>query len=210
MQRLLKLAVVLPILFAISQQLWKLIPINLLPSSMQVIINDDTGPAFVAAAILWLSGLLLWRIPLISSLISFLFDTNICLEGTWKGTLNYTWEGKKSKPAYLVIKQKNAFEISVWLLTDERISVSKNADVITENGMKRIIYNYGVEDASENKERNPLHTGYCCLDFNKRGSKKLLQGIYFTSRKTVGDMEFTQRKRKVITNYKLAESLFKK
>jgi hypothetical protein len=208
MQRLLKLAVYLPIIFAISQFLWELLPVALLPSPIHLVVNDATGPAFLMSAIIVISCLLLWRLPLIGSLVRFLFDTNICLEGTWEGTLHYTWEGEKTKPAYLVIKQANAFSINVWLLTDERTSVSRTASIIPYKGIYRLMYEYGVEDSPDNKRRNPLHTGFCVLDVHYNGKDKIIRGLYYTSRNTVGKMTFIQKKRIITMDYHLAEKIF--
>jgi hypothetical protein len=208
MQRLLKLTICLPIIFAISQYLWGLLPINCLPISIRLVVNDATGPAFLTAAIIWLSCLLLWRLPLLGCFVRFLFDSNVYLEGTWKGTLHYTYEGEKTKPAYLIIKQENAFSISVWLLTDERISVSRMASIIPYKGIYRLLYEYSVEDSPDNKERNPLHTGFCVLNIHSDRENNIVNGLYYTSRNTVGKMTFTQKKRKITMNYQLAEKLF--
>jgi hypothetical protein len=193
-------------MFAISQYLWKLLPINFLPTSIRLVVNDATGPSFLMAAIIWLSCQLLWRLPLLEYFVRFIFDTNIYLEGTWKGTLYYTREGEKAKTAYLIIKQANAFSISVWLLTDERTSVSRTASIISYEGIYRLMYEYSVEDSPDNKERNPLHTGFCVLNIHSK--KKNISGLYYTSRNTVGKMIFTQKKRKITTDYQLAEELF--
>jgi hypothetical protein len=208
MQRLLKLTICLPILFAISQYLWRLLPINFLPISIRLVVNDATGPVFLMTALIWLSCLFLWRLPLLGHFVRFLFGTNIYLEGSWKGTLYYTYEGEKTKPAYLIIKQVNAFSISVWLLTDERTSVSRTASIIPYEGIYRLMYEYSVEDSPDNKERNPLHTGFCVLNIHSNGKNKIINGLYYTSRNTIGKMTFTQKKWKITMDYQLAEELF--
>jgi hypothetical protein len=161
------------------------------------------------AAVVSFSCLLLWRVPLFCVVVRFLFGTNICIQGTWKGTLHYRYnDEEKSKTAYLTIKQEDAFSVTIWLLTDERTSISRTASIIPYYGIQRIIYEYGVEDSSENKEKNPLHTGFCVLDISSNGWKKKLNGMYYTSRYTVGKMEFSQRKQKAVMDYQLAEELF--
>jgi hypothetical protein len=208
MQRLSKLTIFLPIIFATSQYLWGLLPINFLPASIRLVVNDATGPSFLMAVFIWLSCLLFWRLPLLEHFVRFIFDTNVCLEGTWKGRLYYTWEGEKTKTAYLVIKQANAFSINVWLLTDERTSVSQTASIVPYKGIYRLMYEYGVEDSPDNKEKNPLHTGFCVLGIHSDGEKKIINGLYYTSRNTVGKMLFTQKEQKVTTDYQLAEKFF--
>jgi hypothetical protein len=65
-----------------------------------------------------------------------------------------------------------------------------------------------VEDSSKNKEKNPLHNGFCQLNFDLRDSPNVLQGIYYTSRKTVGEFDFTKRCKKVVMTYGEARKLF--
>jgi hypothetical protein len=196
-------------MFAISQYLWGVLPINLLPISILLVVNDLTGPSFLMTAFVWLSCLLFWRLPLLGRFVRFMFDTNVYFEGTWKGTLYYTREGERTKTAYLVIKQANAFSINVWLLTDERTSVSQTASIIPYKGIYRLMYEYSVEDSLDNKEKNPLHTGFCVLGIHSNGKNKIIKGLYYTSRNTVGEMSFSRKKKKIITDYQLAEELFK-
>jgi hypothetical protein len=147
-------------------------------------------------------------LPLLGHFVRLIFDTNVYFEGTWKGTLYYTWEGERTKTAYIAIKQVNAFSINVWLLTDERTSVSQTASIIPYKGIYRLMYEYSVEDSPDNKEKNPLHTGFCVLGIHSNGKKKIINGLYYTSRNTVGKMLFAQKKQKIITDYQSAEKLF--
>jgi hypothetical protein len=207
---MLRLAGFFPILFAVVQFLWEKIPIDIIPNQIQVVVNDLTGPVLLMTVIVTTSCLLFWRIPGICIVVRFLFGANIYIQGTWKGILYYRYNGEeKSKTAYLVIKQEDAFSVTVWLLTDERTSISKTVSIIPYNGIQRITYEYGVEDSTENKENNPLHTGFCVLDICLLNRKKKLSGIYYTSRYTVGRMEFDKKNRKTVMNYQLAERLFK-
>jgi hypothetical protein len=68
--------------------------------------------------------------------------------------------------------------------------------------------NYRIEDSSENKIENPLHTGFCVFDICLSGKQMILTGIYYTSRKTTGKIEITQRNKNAVTNYQFAERLF--
>ena len=205
MQKILKLAIVMPICFALCQFFWQVLPLDKLPDNIHLILNDATGPAFLLSAFIGLSCVFLWKIPIINKIIHLLFDTNIYLEGAWKGVLDYTWKGeKRSKDAYLVIKQPNAFALHVWLVTDERISVSKSAYIDNYNGTYQLSYEYSTEDSSDNKIINPLHSGFCTLTLNN----KIINGCYYTSRKTAGKMIFSFRNKSTVTNYSLLTKLF--
>jgi len=207
MQKILKLAIVMPICFALCQFFWQVLPLDKLPDNIHLILNDATGPAFLLSAFIGLSCVFLWKIPIIDKIIHLLFDTNIYLEGAWKGVLDYTWKGeKRSKDAYLVIKQPNAFALHVWLVTDERISVSKSAYIDNYNGTYQLTYEYSTEDSSDNKIINPLHSGFCTLTLNN----KIINGCYYTSRKTAGRMTFSFRNKSTAINYSLLTKLFNK
>ena len=211
MKKLIKLAVFFPVLFAFSQFFWKIFPEINLPEHVKSVLYDIAGPVLLMAVIIYFSCIWLWRTSVFNKLFSFFFGINCYIQGTWKGELSYHYEGKKkTKPAYLVIKQEDIFSVTVWLLTDERTSVSKTASIIPYNGIHRLMYEYGVEDSSENKIKNPLHTGFCVLNIFSSGIKRIINGLYYTSRNTTGNMEFTQRNRRTVMNYQLAEDLFGK
>ena len=57
-----------------------------------------------------------------------------------------------------------------------------------------------------NKEKNPSHEGFCQLDINE--ALTILQGIYYTSRKTFRELFFFKRNRKIAVNYEEAQKLF--
>jgi hypothetical protein len=210
MQKTLKLALVFPVLFAVCQFVWGKIPMTIFPQQIRTVLTDLTGPSFLMAVIIFSACTLLWRISLIKVVIQFLFDTNICIQGIWKGTLYYEYKGEqKSKPVYLCIKQRDAFSVAVWFLTDERISISKHASIILYKRCFQLLYEYDVEDSSVNKIKNPLHTGFCVFNICSNGKQMVLTGNYYTSRKTAGKMDFSQRNKNVVTNYQFAESLFR-
>jgi len=208
MQKILSLSVLFPILFVILQFLWGEIPKDRLPEQIVSILNDVLGPMFLMALVINITCFWLWKVPRFNLFIEYFFRTNIYIQGTWKGSLHYNYEGEKSKIVYLVIHQRNIFSLTVSLLTDERISISRTASIISKGGIRRLIYEYGTEDSSENKDKNPLHTGFCALNISSSGSKKILSGLYYTSRNTTGKIELTQRNKKTVTNYQLAEELF--
>jgi len=208
MQKILPLSGLFPILFVVLQFLWGEIPKDHFPEQIISILNDALGPVFLMILVINITCFWLWKIPGFNLFMESFFGTNIYIQGTWKGLLHYNYEGKKSKTAYLVIHQRNIFSLAVSLLTDERISTSRTASIISEGGIRRLIYEYGTEDSSENKDKNPLHTGFCALNISSNGSKKILSGLYYTSRNTTGKIELTQRNKKIVTNYQLAEELF--
>jgi hypothetical protein len=174
-----------------------------------MLVEDFFGPAFFITLIILISINVLWQIPKIDRIIQFLFGTKPNIHGTWQGRLSYEFEGRKlEKIVYLVIKQTSGYSIDIGLLTNERTSSSTFAEIESYKGGQRIYYTYEVEDSSKNKERNPLHNGFCQLNFDLKNSPNAFHGIYYTSRKTVGDFDFTKRCKKVVMNYREAKKLF--
>ena len=73
MQKILKLAIVMPICFALCQFFWQVLPLDKLPDNIHLILNDATGPAFLLSAFIGLSCVFLWKIPIIDKIIHLLF-----------------------------------------------------------------------------------------------------------------------------------------
>jgi hypothetical protein len=195
-----------PILYIIAKLLWGFIPFDIFNEILMITLNDLLGPLALMVVILLLCVYILWRIPGFGFSINFLFGTKPRVYGTWQGKLSYEYEGKKQeKTVYLVIKQSDGYSINIWLLTDERTSSSVFADIIPYKGGQRIYYSYETEDSPQNKEKNPLHYGFCQLDIENNNT---LNGMYYTSRKTIGTLTFSKRKQKIVMGHDSAQKLF--
>jgi hypothetical protein len=96
--------------------------------------------------------------------------------------------------------------MNIKLLTDERISSSIFSDVVSSDGECKIVYTYSNEESPVNKERNPSHEGFCQLNINETSDN--LQGIYYTSRRTFGELIFTKKKKRISMNFEEAKKLF--
>jgi hypothetical protein len=198
----------IPVLYILSKLLWGLIPINKLPEMLKVVLSDLTGPLLFMLAIFTIFIYFLWKVPLIGKLAQILFGTKPNIQGTWRGRLNYEWDGKKmEKFVFLVIKQTDGYSLNIRLLTDERISSNIFADVISTGGVQRIIYTYSNEESPDNRDKNPSHEGFCQLDIVE--TSNILQGIYYTTRGTFGKLSFDKKCRKVVINFEKAQRLFK-
>ena len=199
--------IIIPILYILAKLLWELIPLDILPKMLKVVLVDIIGIAFLMYGIYWFIVNLLWKAPILGKASQKLFGTKPSIQGTWLGKLKYEWDGKKGeKTVFLVVKQNDGYSIHIWLLTDERKSSSIFAEIFEYRGIQRIIYIYSNEESPDNKERNPSHEGLCLLDIVN--ASNLLQGIYYTNRNTSGELIFDRRKRKIILNYKEAQKLF--
>jgi hypothetical protein len=200
-----KQLVFISILYAISRLLWELVPISLVPCSLKIIIDDFIGPMALMSIVFYIFIQIGWRIPIIKIITQLLFGTKPYIQGTWQGQLKYEKDGHETeKTVYLVIRQPDGYSINIWLLTNERTSSSEFVDIILHEGVQRIFYTYKTEDSPKNKEKNPLHSGFCQLDIGNNS----LNGTYYTSRKTTGELFFDKRRKKITTHYEVAKKMF--
>jgi len=202
---LFKQLIIIPVLYIIAKFLWDLLSKEFLPEILRGILSDLLGPLFLMTIVLWLFIYVFWKIPVLEKLTQLLFNTKPYIQGTWKGILKYEYEKKKiEKKVFLVISQIDGYSLYIRLFTNERISSSIFAKIVLYKGEYRIIYTYKNEESPDNKEENPSHEGFCQLDLGDN----ILQGMYYTTRKTFGELCFDKRKRKVISNFKNAQILF--
>lgn len=125
------------------------------------------------------------------------------LEGTWQGTLETTWQHPETGivpppiPVILVIRQ--SFEtISCVMYTKESSSYSSAALLSEEDdsGIKHLSYVYTNTPELTARGRSPIHGGAAILRIITT-PERVLQGEYWTNRKTTGtiSLKFSSRKR---------------
>jgi len=131
-----------------------------------------------------------WRLPIFKGWLVPLPD----LQGTWKGTLASTWTdpvtGQKVPPKEVTLVIKQAFSsVSIVMFTNESNSFSTTAQINEddESGIFRLSYNYTNRSKANVRDRSPIHDGAAILRFVTQPGKKL-EGEYWTSRKTTGDI----------------------
>lgn len=116
--------------------------------------------------------------------------------GRWDGTVQSDYifpdTGKKCGPIPAKMNIKHEFDkITVTLETGKSYSSSYVSDIwIDEADRKYLCYTY-YNDADENRDLNPNHDGTAKLRISKDNDEELiLEGHYFTGRKTSGKMTF--------------------
>lgn len=116
------------------------------------------------------------------------------IQGTWRGSLVSTWVNKNTndnKPiqAILAIRQ-NFNRIDCSLYTKESSSYSTAAEINKDQGGNLYFsYNYTNRPKVSLRERSEIHDGAAILRIIKSPSYAL-EGEYWTSRKTTGEMKF--------------------
>lgn len=118
------------------------------------------------------------------------------LQGIWEGELKSTWIDPDTQPpippipATLTIRQGFS-SIACVLRTAESESESTAAQ-LTEaegSGVIRLYYTYANRPQAGVRHRSEMHEGATVLTL-KPGDPLVLEGPYWTSRRTTGDMSF--------------------
>ena len=151
----------------------------------------------------------LWKIPGLNTILSHFFNCNINLQGTWFGILNSNYEGVDNRVVFLVISQKDAFTINCNLITENRISISKTADILKENAIAQLVYTYEAkEDKNNDIEGNPMHIGFAQMIINEKRAQ--MKGFYFTNNETRGTIQFSKLSWRTYSLYEEAKKYLEK
>jgi hypothetical protein len=129
------------------------------------------------------------------------------IEGTWKGTLQTTWgdpeTNKPADPIPVVISIKQSFyNISCSMYTEESPSYSYSAKICNDEttDVKRFIYTYTNKPKASVRHRSEFHDGTANLTIIG-GSKNKMEGDYWTTRKTTGDIKLEFLQNKIVSSF---------
>lgn len=118
-----------------------------------------------------------------------------CLSGEWDGYIFYNWNVSKKKKKVKIKIRQTFLQVQVVIGTNEShsnsISASFNFDEM--RGHSYLIYNYINEPNVTIRERSPIHYGTAKLMYKEKD--KILEGFYWTDRKSVGDIILTKCKK---------------
>jgi len=131
-----------------------------------------------------------WRLPIFKGWLVPFPD----LQGTWKGTLQSTWidpaTSQKIQPKDVMLVIKQTFSnISCVMYTDVSNSFSNTAQINQDDdsGIFRLSYNYINRSKANVRDKSAIHDGAAILKVITEPEKSL-EGEYWTSRKTTGDI----------------------
>lgn len=123
------------------------------------------------------------------------------IRGTWKAELHYQWpedEPPKSKDCYLVVHQTFS-TVSAQMYFDISSSESRSADIRTQDRRRSLWWSY-LSMAYEFDNANPPHRGAAEVVISTV-PKTILQGTYWTERKTKGSITTSGRSKKLYEDY---------
>lgn len=120
------------------------------------------------------------------------------LDGTWQGTIQTTWKdsnGATPGPIPVILTIKQSFgRVSCVMRTAEMSSWSYLADfwLDTDEQIRKLGYCYTSSPSLTVVERSQPHDGTMVLEIVGNPVEKL-KGIYWTTRKTTGEVTLTYR-----------------
>lgn len=120
------------------------------------------------------------------------------LDGTWQGTIQTTWKdvnGVNPVPIPVILTIKQSFgRVSCVMRTAEMSSWSYLADfwLDTDEQIRKLGYCYTSSPSLTVAERSQPHDGTMVLEIIGELVEKL-KGIYWTTRKTTGEVTLTYR-----------------
>lgn len=131
------------------------------------------------------------------------------LNGKWDGTIDstardpWTFEDCKNIKAELTIKQ-TLFSISCNMKTDNMSSESLSANFIidTKNQKQQLIYTYQSIPKQTVQYWSPIHFGTVIYDLDNLYNANILEGNYWTGRKTSGYIKLQKLKQNNKSNLK--------
>jgi hypothetical protein len=142
----------------------------------------------------------LWRLPLFQGWLVKIPN----LQGTWRGELKSDWidpsTGRSVGPIQVALVIKQDFSsIICTLLTPESSSYSITADINFGVGGADhyLTYNYTNRPRVSVRDRSEIHDGAAILKII-RVPRLALEGSYWTSRKTTGELSLTYSSRELI------------
>lgn len=131
----------------------------------------------------------IWALPLVR-----MFTRKPNLNGTWRGELHSDFERDSKKidpiPAAIRIKQTNS-QVWVTQFTGESSSITEMSELVKEvDDRWRLTFVYTNRPRAQVRSQSDQHQGLCELYL--AGLDDSLSGSYFTSRKTTGEVEFSE------------------
>lgn len=103
----------------------------------------------------------------------------------YNGNLEYIYKGKADNKSIELYVTQSLFRLNIKLISDEIVSSTITSKIVKENGNYVLYYTYITNPKSKFSDKNPIQYGTCRFIID---DPKKLNGIYWTSRKTKGDI----------------------
>jgi hypothetical protein len=149
----------------------------------------------------------LWKLPILHSW----FVKRPVIDGTWKVTIRSNYRDPTTRAAiapvdgYMVIRQTFS-TLSLRLLTRESSSELVGTEIVcSADGLYCISGVYRNEPRFTVRDRSAIHYGAVWLRIIDEPTQQI-SGHYWTDRNTAGEIELTQRQRKLFQTFQEAQT----
>lgn len=118
------------------------------------------------------------------------------LSGKWEGTIKSNWNGGKSDPIPMEMTIDQTFlNVQIRIKTQESrsFSIAGSFDIDKDRGQQQLFYSYLNTPKAGVRERSEIHYGSTLLVF-EGFSVSEMEGEYWTSRKTTGEIHLKKAK----------------
>lgn len=112
------------------------------------------------------------------------------IRGEYIGNIEYNFNGKLDKKTIIVTIKQSLFSTNVRITTNEITSSTISSNIILENKEYVLYYIYITNPKSKYIKENPVQYGACKIIVK---SKTELQGTYWTTQQTTGDIYLKKR-----------------
>lgn len=118
-----------------------------------------------------------------------------CLSGKWLGSINSTYNVDDNPIPVEVTIKHHFFNIQIKIKTNESSSISTcgSFDIDEDRGLRQLIYSYQNNPKANVRSRSEIHYGTTRLEISD--DTQVLEGEYWTSRKTTGDIKLIKQKK---------------
>ncbi|WP_436416963.1 hypothetical protein KCV26_09385 [Petrimonas sulfuriphila] len=115
-----------------------------------------------------------------------------CLSGKWRGVIKSTYNHGHASILVDVVIKHHFFNIQIKIKTNESSSISTcgSFDIDEDRGLNQLIYTYQNNPKATVRDCSGIHYGTTRLEICD--DAKTLEGEYWTSRKTTGDIQLTK------------------
>ncbi len=110
------------------------------------------------------------------------------LKKKYGGTISYTYKNQPSTKSIAVTVKQSWLSVSIKTKTDINSSSSITGTIVSEFGEDVLYYNYVTTPSAVTQGKNPIQHGTCRMMLE--GDNTVVKGKYWTSSKTIGDIEW--------------------
>ena len=147
------------------------------PNSFQDFFKCINFTVFLAVLFSAFYEKILWRLNP--------FEKTPKLYRKYIGTIEFNYNGQFGKKNIIVLIKQSLLSVRIRLISDEVISSTITSNIVKENGNYVLYYTYITNPKSRVSDNNPIQYGCCRIVINEPSE---LIGVYWTSRKTIGDI----------------------